>query len=547
MKNFITFSRSIEFKFYAIIFVASILVAVLGFNLYNDAKSQILTLSNKNKIATTTSIVNIFNSWIKERTQVLSVMADIIKDGDDEWIEQVTKTLFERSSEFDAVQFLTEDNKIFLNGKRINRDAVRKYSLSSLVWYQETKLANAPTVNFITHHVVLKHPTINICVPSHSNGKFSGVLCGIVRLSNIFANIENLKLAPNVYTFLITHSGEILTPMPNEQLKSHLQTRFREMFLNGENARGIEIDSKFISLSGIPSLNWFVGASADDEQDTIELLGAAQSSALMLFLSFILLVLVANSLHNMLYQRVKVQNDEYEILLTHKNRMSETGELVAGINHQFIQPVNSLNLMISSLLMLEREGKLDGETLREILKGGEGSVKMLKDTIDVFRNFYKTSENVAQFSLAQSIKNLLMLMHTELSKNNVSVEVEPFVDIQIAQKENIVQQILLILLHNAKDALVERYDEISKRKINISVKYDDSACFVSVIDLGGGIDTGVVRKIFDVPKTTKASGNGIGLYFGKKLAIEKLQGDLKLVSSASPTIFELSFSRNLKG
>nr|WP_228026648.1 hypothetical protein [Campylobacter sp. RM12916] len=54
-------------------------------------------------------------------------------------------------------------------------------------------------------------------------------------------------------------------------------------------------------------------------------------------------------------------------------------------------------------------------------------------------------------------------------------------------------------------------------------------------------------KIFSMPKTTKKSGNGIGLYFGKKLANEKIGGDLKLVSDANPTVFELSFDINLKG
>ncbi|MBF0985133.1 MAG: hypothetical protein HXK63_08370, partial [Campylobacter sp.] len=48
------------------------------------------------------------------------------------------------------------------------------------------------------------------------------------------------------------------------------------------------------------------------------------------------------------------------------------------------------------------------------------------------------------------------------------------------------------------------------------------------------------------PKTTKKQGSGIGLYFGKKLANEKLAGDIRLLSAGDPTTFELGFEINLK-
>ncbi|WP_228026649.1 sensor histidine kinase [Campylobacter californiensis] len=145
--------------------------------------------------------------------------------------------------------------------------------------------------------------------------------------------------------------------------------------------------------------------------------------------------------------------------------MSEAGELISGINHQFIQPVNSLKLMITTLQMLERDGNLDKQTLNEILKGGESSVCLLSDTIEIFRNFYKTSENINKFSVAKSVKNLLMLMHTELSRVNVKVILVNSSDVIVTQKDNIIQQILLILIHNAKDAVVEKFENINKREI----------------------------------------------------------------------------------
>ena len=54
------------------------------------------------------------------------------------------------------------------------------------------------------------------------------------------------------------------------------------------------------------------------------------------------------------------------------------------------------------------------------------------------------------------------------------------------------------------------------------------------------------EKIFTWLNTTKKQGNGIGLYFAKKLAQENLNGDVRLVNNAKPTVFELSFDINLK-
>ena len=227
--------------------------------------------------------------------------------------------------------------------------------------------------------------------------------------------------------------------------------------------------------------------------------------------------------------------------------MSEAGELISGINHQFIQPVNSLNLMISSLLMLQKDGKLDAATLESMLQKGQAATELLSDTIEIFRNFYKSSDSPQKFSVQRCIKDLLKLMHTELSKANVAVSLREFQDEEATQRMGIVQQILLILIHNAKDAVVERYKEqIAKRQVFIDVKFENGMCKISVTDYGSGVSRAARDKILTQPKTTKKQGSGIGLYFGKKLANKKLAGDIRLLSAGPPPTFELSFEINLK-
>ncbi|MCD8212773.1 MAG: ATP-binding protein [Campylobacter sp.] len=540
-------------KIYIIIILASFFVIVLGINMYNGAKEQLVMLSNKSKVSASENIVKIFQFWLDERidslTKASKFMQSMNVSQNDEEINKFIKLFLQNSSEFDLVQYLRKDGEIFVNGKKLPiTDAESKDYRLGLVWYVETKESDDVSVNFIHKHSVLKQGTINLCVPNHKNGEFEGVLCGIVKIKNIFEKIDNFTLPPNSYSFIASQGGEILTKMEDNGLKSQIENELKEHLLKGDDINSMYINSNFISIDEIPSLKWYIGAGTNNEAEIKRLHSAISKNALILLLAFMALALIANSLHNFMYAEIRKRQDEYEIMLAHKAKMSEAGELISGINHQFIQPVNSLNLMISTLLMLKRTGNLNEENLSNFLKNGQKSIKLLSDTIDIFRNFYKTGENITEFSVKQSVKNLLMLMHTELSRANVHAVLNDFEDVRINQMQNIIQQILLILINNAKDALVEKFkDDISKRRIDISVSKKDGICYVRVSEFGTGVSETMSRKIFTELKTTKKQGNGIGLYFGKKLANEKIKGDLRLVNISMPTIFELSFDMNLKG
>ena len=501
--------REHNFKIYFIIIFASLFVVLLGVKNYEDAKAQITALADKNKIAASENMVGNFSFWLDERLHSLVRAAKFMQNAgisqDSEKLGAFIRLFKENSAEFDALQFLREDGEIFVDGKELGDDEAMPKSLrTGLVWFEETKSTLAPTVNFMQRHKTLGEPTLNLCVPVLDGGSFAGVFCGVVKLQNILKNMEKFKLAPDSYAFIVTHGGEILTPMKDAALKKQIEDKFKELFLRDEDITSLNIGSNFISVAEIPTLNWFIGAGTDNEK-------------------------------------------ELAALLKHKARMSEAGELISGINHQFIQPVNSLNLMISSLLMLQKDGKLDAATLENMLQKGQAATVLLSDTIEIFRNFYKSSDSPQKFSVQRCIKDLLKLMHTELSKANIAVSLREFQDEEATQRMGIVQQILLILIHNAKDAVVERYkDEIAKRQIFLDVKFENGTCKIAVTDYGSGVSRELRDKILTQPKTTKKQGSGIGLYFGKKLANEKLAGDIKLLSAGDPTTFELSFETNLK-
>ena len=543
--------KSQNIKIYAVILIASLFVMLLGLNIYNNAKEKVIELSDKNNIAVSKNIVNNFQIWLDERLNSLIRASKFIQNadiiGDDEKIAGFIRLFKQNEKEFDLMQVLRDDGEIFVNGDKIPDSVMSKPERAGLVWYIETKHSNAPSVNFIQNHKILNDSTLNLCVPVNKGEKFEAALCGVVRIENIFKSIKNFTLAPNSYSFLVTHSGEILTAMADEVLKKQIEEKFKELFLKDEDITSLKIGQNLIQVAEIPSLNWFIGAGTNNEDEISALTKEALKNALNLLFAFVALTFLANSLHNFMYNKVKKRQDEYEMLLAHRAKMSEAGELISGINHQFIQPVNSLKLMLSSAIMLKKEGRLSDEELVNLLEKGQKSVELLSSTIEIFRNFYKGAENVSEFDIQTSVKNLLTLMHTELSRANVSVNLSGFKELKVRQIENIIQQILLILIHNAKDSLVESYkDEPLKRVVQIKFMTVENKCYIGVYDNGNGVSHQMSKKIFTWLNTTKKQGNGIGLYFARKLAREKLNGDLRLVNNAKPTLFELCFETNLK-
>lgn len=551
MKKIIQFGKSIDFRIYLIIFFAGFLFLIFGVKFYNNVKTRLIEISDNNKMAIADNIVIAFNSWLNDRVNSLVVLSSIIENtnllDDEKQLNSVIKTFFETSTNFAVVQILRNDGEIFINGKRFTDEEISpKSERLTLLWYLETMQNNSPTINYMPSHKTLKIPTLNICVPTRKDTKPVATLCGIIKFENIF-DISNFKLPGNAYAFILANNGGILTKMDDEKIKKQIESQAIEMLLNKRITDGFMLDRSFVSFSRIAMLDWYIGVGANESKQIFDMLSFTKKNSFELLAAFILLTLFAHYSYNYLYKRAKRRNQEYKILLEHKTKIDEMGELISNMNHQFIQPVNSLNLMISSLLMLQKDKNLNDEILRKSLENGQNSVKLLKDTIDVFANFSTSAENIYEFSVTKSIKNLLIIMRTELNRANVNVVFDHFDDILISQKECIIQQILLILIHNAKDALLEKYpNDISKRQININVQKNENKCFLLVSEYGIGLNADVAKRIFKTPKTTKKTGNGIGLYFGKKLANEKINGDIELKNRANPTIFELSFDIKLK-
>jgi signal transduction histidine kinase len=90
--------------------------------------------------------------------------------------------------------------------------------------------------------------------------------------------------------------------------------------------------------------------------------------------------------------------------------------------------------------------------------------------------------------------------------------------------ENELNQVLLNILSNAKDAL-NNIDE-KDRYLHISSYTIDKYAVIEIVDNGGGIDKDIINRVFEPYFTTKhkSQGTGLGLYMTHKILIDSMKG-----------------------
>ena len=227
-----------------------------------------------------------------------------------------------------------------------------------------------------------------------------------------------------------------------------------------------------------------------------------------------------------------------EALLIRQSKDVELGHMVSIIAHQWKQPLHYLNLLIEDL-GFEYEQGLSQEYVDNFVSKGVDRVKFLSDTMDNFLRFYKSDQEMSDFSVSVVLKEISFFLSSLYEALGIVIELNVIKDFLLKGSKNEFQQIILNLLNNAKEAFEGLRKEDAK--IIVTVDVQDFQPIVTVQDNAGGIPDEILDKIFDMEYTTKAAGNGIGLYLGKKIMKERFFGDISVENRDDGAYFSLSF------
>lgn len=194
--------------------------------------------------------------------------------------------------------------------------------------------------------------------------------------------------------------------------------------------------------------------------------------------------------------------------LAQSSKLAALGELATGVAHELNQPLFTIRMAATNLIKAIQRQITDDPipSLEKITRQVDRAAKIINHLRTFGRDIVLTEKKTAQVN--QIINDALSLVSEQLKLRNISIILElnealPSILCQSIQ----IEQVLINLLHNARDAL----DNQKTKKIYLRSYMLDSQVVIEVEDTGEGIPVDIADKVFDPFFTTKAVGKGTGL------------------------------------
>lgn len=237
-------------------------------------------------------------------------------------------------------------------------------------------------------------------------------------------------------------------------------------------------------------------------------------------------------------------------------KLATLGELTSGIAHELSQPLNVIRMAAQNVLIEAAPGgELEGTDGLDIAPIPDDAFRVLAASklqrivtqvdraaaiIARMRIFSRSSQTGArEFDVRDACEASLSLVAAQFRRAGITA-IRDFGEepVMTMGHESFVQQAVVSLLVNARDALAESHAAI--REVRVSVRCDDSRIRVQVRDNGPGIPADIRHRIFEPFFTTKPIGHNTGL--GLSLAYGAMRdvgGELRLLPEGPGATFEM--------
>ncbi|MGL6225660.1 MAG: sensor histidine kinase [Thermoguttaceae bacterium] len=238
--------------------------------------------------------------------------------------------------------------------------------------------------------------------------------------------------------------------------------------------------------------------------------------------------------------RLTRQVQQLEERLSQAQRLTALGELLGTTAHEFNNILTTI-INYAQLGMRHKDVPTREKAFEKILGASQRAAKITKTILGSARNRKKEFEPIA---LSELCDDVLLLLEREMTKYKVVIEKNYAEVPEILGDANQLQQVLLNLLINARQAMPDG------GKLQMKLRYDQKTETVDLMirDYGCGIPQEKLPLIFDSFYSTKSGpdssgkgGCGLGLSLCKQV-IEGHKGKIRVESSLGKgTAFTLKF------
>lgn len=216
------------------------------------------------------------------------------------------------------------------------------------------------------------------------------------------------------------------------------------------------------------------------------------------------------------------EQEAQQSLLIQQSRMAALGEMIGAITHQWMQPLNVINMLATDISEF-----YDDKFLISIENKIVSQVNFMSQTMRDFKNFFKPSKNFTLFDPYDISLKIVNMFKGQFEKKGIEIVLEQMDSFCTLGYNNEFQHVLLNLFNNSKDAIVS--NNTTKGKIVCVFEKKGDLGIVKISDNGGGIkDELLPEKLFEPHISTKGEGGtGIGLYICKTIIEKSMNGNIK--------------------
>jgi PAS domain S-box-containing protein len=236
----------------------------------------------------------------------------------------------------------------------------------------------------------------------------------------------------------------------------------------------------------------------------------------------------------------RVQQKQF---LIQQSKLAEMGDMIAAIAHQWNEPLVELSALVQDIQTSYLLNELKEMEVKDFVNDSMVQIKYMSKTLSDFRNFLKPSTKKKLFSISKSLSEINEIIGKQVFYSNIEMSFNyknENEELLIYGYENEFKQVLLNLINNAKNKIVEKNIDFTKKpKIDINIKRTSNFNTIEIIDDGGRIDDKIINSIFEPYFTTKEDGTGIGLYMAKVIIEDKMRGTITAKNDGNNVIFTI--------
>jgi signal transduction histidine kinase len=209
------------------------------------------------------------------------------------------------------------------------------------------------------------------------------------------------------------------------------------------------------------------------------------------------------------------------------------GALVASLAHELNQPLTviQMNTDMIELVLNEQDGQNKQDAnIDKAMTGLRKANQRAATIITTLRNMFGSGrKTITTFDFNELVRDVLLLCQPSLQRQSIELQVQlhPHA-LNFTGDKSQLQQVLLNLITNASEAFHAALQ--GAKQIQLQTQLEGEQILLSVADNGSGISAEIESQVFELLRTSKDTGMGIGLWLSKTI-VESHQGSINFTTA----------------